>query len=77
MEFLETGYPENTEAYLQTTQYFDFDNPLVAEFAEKAVHGANTDKEKAIKAFYAVRDGVRYDPYRIIDDPQAYTASEV
>ena len=63
MEFLETGYPENTEAYLQTTQYFDFDHPLVAEFAEKAVHGANTDKEKAIKAFYAV--GTGFDTTRI------------
>jgi len=77
MEFLETGYPENTEIYLQTTHYFDFDNPIVADFAGRAVDGAVTDKEKAIKAFYAVRDGIRYDPYRIVDDPQAYRASEV
>ena len=77
MEFLKTGYPDDVEAYLEPTSYFDFDKPIVAEFAARAVAGASTDKEKAIKAFYAVRDGIRYDPYRIVDDAKAYSASNV
>ena len=36
---------------MDTTSYFDFDKPIVAEFAARAVAGASTDKEKAIKAF--------------------------
>ena len=65
MEFLETGYPEPSDEYLRPTEFFDYDKPIVADFAAKAIEGATTDKEKAIKAFYAVRDSVRYDPYRI------------
>ena len=41
------------------------------------MEGATTDKEKAIKAFYAVRDCIRYDPYRITDRADAYKASDV
>lgn len=77
MEHLVSGYPEPTEEYLRPTYYLDFDNPAVATFAAGAIEGASTDREKAIKAFYAVRDAIRYDPYRITDDPEAYRASNV
>lgn len=77
MEHLKTGYPEPSEAYLQPTRFFDYDDPDVAAFASDAIRGASTDREKAIKAFYAVRDAVRYDPYRISDDPETYRASNV
>ena len=77
MEFLETGHPEPSEEYLKPTPYFDYDNPAVAEFAAKALQGATSDKEKAVQAFYAVRDGIRYDPYRITDRADAYKASDV
>ena len=77
MEHLKTGYPEPTEDYLKPTEFLDYDDLAVAEFAAKAVAGAKTDKEKAVKAFYAVRDAIRYDPYRISDDPDTYRASHV
>ena len=77
MEFLKTGFPKPTEVYLEPTQYFDYDKPAVAEFAANAIAGAKTAKEKAIKAFYAVRDTIRYDPYRITDRADAYKASDV
>ena len=77
MEFNETGFPEPTDEYLKPTPYFDFDNPAVADFTAKAVEGATTDREKAVKAFYAVRDSIRYDPYRITDRAGAYKASDV
>jgi len=40
--------------------------------------GATTDREKAVALFYAVRDGIRYDPYVVSsDDPETYRASTV
>ena len=77
MDFFEKGFPEPSEKYLEPTPYFDYDNPTVSEFAAKAIEGAETAKEKAIKAFYAVRDFVRYDPYRITDRAESYKASDV
>jgi transglutaminase-like putative cysteine protease len=59
-------------------QFVDSDHPDVVAFAEKATAGATTDREKAVALFYAVRDGIRYDPYVISsDDLEAYRASRV
>ncbi len=77
MEFIESGYPEPTEDYLNPTRYLDYDHPLVREFAEQAAEGATGEREKAVKAFYAVRDSIRYDPYRISDRSDSYRASDV
>lgn len=77
MEFHETGYPEPSDEYLKPTPFFDFDHPTTREFAERAVDGATGARETAIKAFYAVRDAIRYDPYRITDRADAYKASDV
>ncbi|MEK9647472.1 MAG: transglutaminase family protein [Alphaproteobacteria bacterium] len=77
MEHLETGYPEPSDEYLKPTYYLDYDDPSVGAFAEKAIAGATNDKQKAVQAFYAVRDEIRYDPYRITDRADAYKASDV
>ena len=77
MQFLETGYPEPSEEYLEATPFIDYDNSKIREFADRAIDGASTEREKAVNAFYAVRDSIRYDPYRIVDDPDAYRASNV
>lgn len=77
MEYLQSGYPEPSQTYLDPTHYIDYDHPAVAAFAEKALAGAKSDKEKAVQAFYAVRDSIRYDPYRITDRADAYKASDV
>ncbi|HEY8356318.1 MAG TPA: transglutaminase family protein [Ramlibacter sp.] len=42
----------------------DSDHPAVRAFAERHARGAD-DRERAIALYYAVRDGFRYDPYRI------------
>jgi transglutaminase-like putative cysteine protease len=49
--------------YLQPTEFLDFDQEIVREFAEKHTLGTTTDKEKAVKLYYAVRDGFQYNPY--------------
>ena len=63
------------QAYLEPTWYLDFDDPAVRAFAEKAVEGATTDVEKAVQLFYAVRDGIPYDPYKISGKADDYRAS--
>jgi len=58
--------------------FIDSDHPDVVAFAKEATAGATTDSEKAVALFYAVRDGIRYDPYVISsDNPEAYLASTV
>ncbi|MCA1843391.1 MAG: transglutaminase-like domain-containing protein [Actinobacteria bacterium] len=57
--------------------FVEADHPDVIAFAEEATAGATTDREKAVALFYAVRDGIRYDPYLMADDPEIYRASSV
>ncbi|HKY78057.1 MAG TPA: transglutaminase-like domain-containing protein [Acidimicrobiia bacterium] len=59
-------------------QFVDSDHPDVIAFAKEATAGATTDREKAVALFYAVRDGIRYDPYVISSEgSEAYLASTV
>ena len=57
--------------------FVDADHPDVIAFAEQATAGASTDRDKAVALFYAVRDGIRYDPYTMSADPETYRASAV
>lgn len=49
---------------LAPTALIDSDHPAVAAFAARHARGGD-DRERAVSLFYAVRDGFRYDPYRI------------
>ena len=53
----------------------DSDHPAVIAFANQAQGG--DDREVAVALFYAVRDGVRYDPYRLDLTPEGMRASAV
>lgn len=50
-------------ATLAPTAMIDSDHPAVIEFSQRAT-GTNA-RERAISLYYLVRDGFRYDPYRI------------
>ena len=50
------------EKYLQPTEFLNFDDANVLEFAMLNSAGATTKKEKAVKLYYAVRDGFQYNP---------------
>ena len=65
------------KAYLGKSFFLDFDSPVVRSFVTEHTQGANTDREKAIALFYAVRDKIRYNPYGIAFDPATYKASAV
>ncbi len=50
------------QTFLRPTEFLDYDNESVSEFAMRNSDGAATDKEKAVKLYYAVRDGFQYNP---------------
>lgn len=53
------------QAYLAPSATIDSDHPAVLRFAGDAGGGAATPVAKARRLYYAVRDGIRYDPYAI------------
>lgn len=71
------GLPEHPERYLHATDFFDIDHPSVRAFVAEAIGDATNTLDKAVRLFYAVRDQIRYDPYRISWRPHDYKASRV
>ena len=61
---------------LSATPLVDSDHPAVRDFVARHAKGA-TPTERAIALYYAVRDGFRYDPYRVDLDPDGMRASAV
>jgi len=59
-----------------TTTSVDSDHPAVIAFSAAHARGAG-DAERAVALYYAVRDGFRYDPYRIDLSPHGMKASTV
>ncbi len=68
---------ENMEQYLNPTAIIDSDHPEVRAFAEKACGDAEDSVDKAVRLYYAVRDGIWYDPYYPFFLPEHYRASKV
>ena len=58
------------------TSTMDSDHPAIVSFARTHAQGAN-DREKAVALYLAVRDQIRYDPYRIDLSDHGMTASTV
>lgn len=77
------GLPEAATAgphlqpYLSPTEFLDFEAPIVQRFVRDAIGDAQDEITRAIRLFYAVRDRIRYDPYRISYESSAYRASRV
>ncbi len=62
---------------LKPTKFFESTAPEVIQFALEAAGDARNDVEKGVRLFYAVRDGIRYDPYRMPTDEEGYQATTV
>jgi transglutaminase-like putative cysteine protease len=62
--------------HLASTALIDSAHPAVQAFAQTHSAG-NTDRERAVSLYYAVRDGFRYDPYRIDLSSNGMRASQV
>ncbi len=67
----------NLAEFLQPTGFIDSNSPAVIAFSNKAADGANSEQERAIKLYNAVRDEIQYDPYRIEFTPEAFRASVI
>ena len=66
------------QKYLTPTPVIDSDHPLIVKHAMNTIGEGSTDQvEQAIKLYYAVRDGIRYDPYYPFYLPEHYRASNV
>ncbi len=64
--------------YLRPTYYIDSEAAEVLAFAKAAAGHKETLLEKAIALFYAVRDEIRYDPYRIdLEKRESFKASVI
>lgn len=61
---------------LAPTTMVDSDHPAVREFASRHASGGN-ERERAVALYYAVRDGFRYDPYRLHLTTDGMRASSV
>ncbi len=56
---------KDIKRFLQASPFIDSQNPEIIDFAKTYTQHLSTAIERAIALFYAVRDGFRYDPYRI------------
>ncbi len=65
-----------TPATLAPTALIDSDHPDVMAFVREHAQGAD-DRERAVALFHAVRDGYRYDAYRVDLSPVGMRASTV
>ena len=63
--------------YLEPTAIVDSDHPDVVAFAQTHGGGAADARDAAVKLYYAVRDGIRYDPYGVGIDAESMRASNV
>lgn len=55
----------NLGQYTNATATIDSGNPAVIAFAEHHTHNIATQREQAVKLYYAIRDSIRYDPYQL------------
>jgi transglutaminase-like putative cysteine protease len=77
MIFTPYGLPEPDPAYLAPTPFLDCENGAVRGFVDRVVGTETAAIRKAIRLFYAVRDEVRYDPFSVRLEPEAFRASTV
>jgi transglutaminase-like putative cysteine protease len=68
---------DNTRQYLEPTEIIDSDHPDIQAFGREILGDAKNPVESAVRLYYAVRDGIRYDPYYPFFLPQHYRASNV
>jgi len=66
------------EAYSRPSDLIDADHPKIVAYARRVAGpgtGEGTDRAKALRLYYAVRDDLRYDPYNTPMKRDAYRAS--
>ena len=65
------------EIYLKETAILNYSDSAIQKFVETHTNDMQTETEKAVALFYAVRDGFLYNPYYINTDMEELKASKV
>jgi transglutaminase-like putative cysteine protease len=63
--------------YLDSTYFIDWHSDIVGDFVSDAVGSVVNSRDKAIRLFNAVRDGLWYDPYSVNPVRENYRASVI
>jgi transglutaminase-like putative cysteine protease len=66
---------KKTERYLRASFFMDWDQPLLKSFVKAHSGNSSSPVEQAVRLYYAVRDGFRYNPYGLHYKPEEYKAS--
>lgn len=61
--------------FLAPTEFIDTGSPEVVDFVKQALGNETNTVARAIKIYYAVRDGIRYNPYCFSSQKGHYRAS--
>jgi transglutaminase-like putative cysteine protease len=69
--------PSGLEKYLQPGVSIDSRHPAVEALAREHGDDIPDTRERAIRLYYVVRDGFRYDPYSLDQSPRGFRASTV
>lgn len=69
-------FSEIDPATLRPNAFVDSDHPAIVDFARTHAAGL-PPKQAAVALFYAVRDAIRYNPWRVKTRPEDYRASGV
>jgi transglutaminase-like putative cysteine protease len=64
-------------AYLEPTYFIDANHPLVMRYAAEKTEGEPSPTARAVRLFYAIRDGFRYNPWQVRIERPAFKASDV
>ena len=65
----------DTSSYLEPTLFVDSDAENVVQFSRRVCGDEQDDVAKAVRLYYAVRDGITYTPYCDFRSPETYRAS--
>ncbi len=68
---------EIDEVFLRPGRFVDSDDPGIVAFAARVAGATREPAAAAVKLYYAVRDEIRYDPYRPYGDLDTYRGGAV
>ena len=71
------AWPPPGPEFLEATEFLDHTDAGLRDFAERTAAGEASAIGRAVRLFYAVRDGWRYDPFSIRLDRAHYVASRI
>ena len=70
-----TTQPASLSDYRQPSRCVDSAHPAIVELAQSLLDPQQSDEAKAVTLYYWVRDQIRYNPYGIATNVEAYRAS--